>query len=187
MTDDPLVPGVYAEALLSVVRKRSIELQDALRDAEMLGFVLESRDDLRAFLEGPHIPTEDKHKLVTSVFENRIPDYFYNLIRVCIDKDRTFYLVAILVEFVNQIELELGIHPVRIRTATLIDEELQKQVQSALEDYTGLHFRPRFSVDAKLIGGIVIQYEDTLIDMSLRGHLDHIRQSLAQVAKTVTV
>lgn len=185
MKDDPQVAGVYAEALLNVVRSAGVDLRTALDEAESLGFLIENRDDLRAFLEGPHIPTENKHALVQKVFEGRIPSYFYNLIRVCIDKNRVFYLIDILLEFVLRVETELGIHEARIRTAIPLDEALRRDVQTALETYTGYKFRPRYVVDPKLIGGIVVQYDDFLIDMSLRGHLLGLREAFKHAVNRI--
>lgn len=186
MADEPLVIKVYAEALLAVVQKAEIPLQEALSDAEVLGYMLETRRDFMAFLEGPHISTEEKHGLTQKAFEGRIPDHLYNLIRICIDKDRCFCLIDMLAEFVTVIETALGIHSVRVLTAVEIDEELRREVKNALEVRTGLKFRPRFGVDEKLIGGIVLQYEDWMIDMSLRGQLQGLRETLGQAVAPIT-
>ena len=183
MAADANVAGVYAEALLGVIQKEEVPLEAVLAEAEALGYLLESLENLRIFLEGPHIPTEDKHELVTKVFDGNVPSYFYNLIRVCIDKDRAGYLVDILAAFVGRVEAALGIHAVRIRTAVPIDDELRREVHRALETFTGLRFRARYVEDENLIGGIILQYEDTLIDMSIRGQLTELRDTLAEAVK----
>ena len=177
------VAKVYAEALLGVVQKEDIPLETVLAEAETLGYLLENLVDLRVFLEGPHIPTEDKHELVKKVFAENSPAYFYNLIRVCIDKDRTNALLDILTAFVGRVEAALGIHAVCIRTARPLEDDLRHEVHAALETFTGLRFRPRYIVEETLIGGIVVQYEDTLIDMSIRGQLLELRGKLEEAVK----
>lgn len=72
-----------------------------------------------------------------------------------------------------------GITDVELLTATP-DTKISKSIVDELNSLVGNNIELKHKVDSNLIGGVVIKAGDTLIDGSVKHHLDHLRNTLIQ-------
>jgi F-type H+-transporting ATPase subunit delta len=103
-----------------------------------------------------------------------------NFIAVLIEKDR----IALLAEIAGQLETELNSRNGRLDAEIVSARELGDEQRSSLVDelsrLTGKIVLPRYSTDAKLIGGVTVRVGSTIYDGSVRGQLQRIRQQLSE-------
>jgi F-type H+-transporting ATPase subunit delta len=69
------------------------------------------------------------------------------------------------------------IKEVEVITAHPIDEKLRKQIELSLEEQ-GKRIQIREVVDPEILGGIILKYEDFVIDGSLRRYLESLKESV---------
>ena len=179
---DPTVQERYAQALFNVARRRGST--EALQgEIGQLLPLFESGSKLRLFLEGPQITTEAKLQVIERVFKDKTDPLIYQLLLLLLNKGRIEYVRPILERFKVLVERDQGIFEVDVATAVELDADQKKQLQEALEKFTKARLRINFRVDPELIGGVWFKYGDTLIDDSIRGKLNRLRQQLEGAAE----
>lgn len=84
----------------------------------------------------------------------------------------------ILKELEAEAQREQGNLPVNVHVVSEISPKIQKDLQKAVERLSGKP--PTFTIekDPDLLGGFTLSYEDTVVDASLRGRLQRLRQYL---------
>ena len=90
--------------------------------------------------------------------------------------------VTLLEDLVNDYERfyedEKQLQHVWITTAQEVDEKKQKEIINNVKNVLEVEeVNPEFIVDTSIIGGIVIKTRDKLIDASLKGKLDKLKQA----------
>jgi F-type H+-transporting ATPase subunit delta len=71
-----------------------------------------------------------------------------------------------------------GIKQVELTTAHEI--EANRNLIHQLNQIVGSQVEVKQKVDERIIGGVVIKVEDTLIDGSIKNHLTHLKENLTQ-------
>ena len=73
---------------------------------------------------------------------------------------------------------------VRLTSAVELDPEVIKRVRAEIERQTDRKIELESSVDEGIIGGLVLQVGNMVVDASLRGRLERLRKEVAQAALT---
>jgi F-type H+-transporting ATPase subunit delta len=169
-------PRRYAEAAFEIaLRDEAVEAWRA--DLDSAASSLE-QDDLREVLANPALPLQQRVDVADRVFRG-IGDKTRNLIQLLLRRGRIEQLPRVAAEFRrlddarNQI-----VHATATSAAPLGDTEV-RAVTARLEQMTGGRVELETSVDPDLLGGIVVRIGDRLIDGSVRGRLERLRQQLA--------
>lgn len=84
----------------------------------------------------------------------------------------------VIAAFEKYAKQQQGILDIEITTATRLSEEQRQKIQNLItknQDITGVNITERIS--KKLIGGIIIQIGDTVIDNSLQTRLTTLKES----------
>lgn len=181
MESDPLVASNYARALLSVVKKGDVKLEDARDEARTLRALVQGDPKLRVFLYGPQFREETKKELVEKVFKDRLSQIFYQLLHLLINRDRIQHLIDILAVFDQLAEEELGFKLATVTTAVELSDGHRAAFQQKLEAYWNVKFDLSFKVDPKTIGGVRVKYNDVLMDTTIENYLLSLREHLSQI------
>jgi F-type H+-transporting ATPase subunit delta len=86
-------------------------------------------------------------------------------------------------ELVRELDGQLDVH---VTTAVKLTPELRSRIEQQLSKSTGREVTLHTSVDPAIIGGLIVQHGDTLIDTSLRGRLEQLRLAIASGSLTTT-
>lgn len=140
---------------------------DALQDATA-----------RRFFEDPNIPDEEKTGLLPRLFPDAQP-HLLNLLRLLTVRHRIYLLPQIRAEFDHLIREARGVVEADVTVARPISEAERTEIAQRLGQATGKQVDIRTRVDPAVIGGIVIRIGDHLIDASIAGRLQRLRQDLA--------
>ncbi len=68
--------------------------------------------------------------------------------------------------------------PVRVSSAVPLTEEEQEALRKKLEARFSQDLNLRFEVESSLLGGVVVRVGDKVIDGSVKGKLEALKQSL---------
>jgi F-type H+-transporting ATPase subunit delta len=171
----------YAQALFNVSRERG-RLKEHLAELDVLHHVVTESRDFLAFLSAPHIDRRTKLEFLRRTLGTRFSPATMRLIEVLVDYDRITALLDIVGEFGNLVDRWRGIREAVVRTATALDESQKRRVQDTLERLLSAKLKIEFSIDADLIGGIIVQADDKMIDASVRGELNRLKYQLEQTS-----
>ena len=173
------VAGTYAEALYQAAADQGA-VADVSTDLAVLGDVLDSRSDVGRVLHNPQVDSRVKKAAVAGLAGSVSP-LTVNLLQVLIDRGRLEDLEPITNSFEERVADAEGRIPVEVTTAIPLPDDLRAQVAARIEEQTGKTPEITERVDPEIIGGLVLRVGGVVTDASVRGRLDGLRRSIADV------
>jgi F-type H+-transporting ATPase subunit delta len=164
----------YANALFEVARVEGSlgEVED-----ELFRFArtLEGSDELRSVLTDPAIPAERRQGVVEDLLGGRASPTTANLVSFVVGAGRARDLPAIIDRLVQRVAAERSREVAEVRSAIELDDATVARLAAALESATGKQLEVKVIVDPSVLGGIVAQVGDTVIDGTVRTRLEQLR------------
>jgi F-type H+-transporting ATPase subunit delta len=159
----------YARALFSLAQERQ-ELSEWVDQARLVEELL-SDEVLQAAVENPQVGVAEETAIARRLRPAEMSDEAFNLCRLLIQNRRTRYASAIRWEFDELVDEATGRVRARVRTPVALDAGELAHVEAAVRHVTGREPRLEALVDPALIGGLVLQVGDRVMDMSLSTRL----------------
>ncbi len=97
-----------------------------------------------------------------------------------LERDRIGILRDVARAFGDLVDKREGIVNTKVTSPVPLDERARTDLVGRLERATGKTIRATFATDPAIIGGLVVQVGDHLIDASVRAQLDALRARLAR-------
>ena len=172
MTDER--SHAYAEALLAVARSEGslAEVEDELfRFARLL----ESNDDLRTTLTDAALPVSRRQQIVEDLLGGRANPTTTALVSMVVGTGRSRDLPAIIDELVKLSAAEGNREVAEVRSAVDLTDDQKQRLAAALEAKTGKKVELKVIIDPTVLGGLVAQVGDTVIDGSVKTRLQQLK------------
>lgn len=147
-------------------------------DLGLITYTLESNPNLQEVIMHPLIPSSRKKEIVASVFADNVQDVTLDFLYLVIDKRRETILPDVEVEYVALANDYRNVATVQVTTAIALSPDEISLLRAKLESFLGKQVEIQLSEDPQLIGGLVVQIGDTVIDGSVRGYLTSLREKL---------
>ena len=128
-------------------------------------------------LENTRVPTDSKQSLIAAALAD-LPQLPLNLARLLVRKDRTNLAADIATEFKRLSDESMGIGHARVVTAVELSDWEREALLRRLEGETGRKIVLETEVDPSLIGGMILQIGDRLVDSSTKARLEALRESM---------
>lgn len=171
----------YARALLIAAGDKN-KLDIFRNQMSMLAESLKGTPELGAVLISPGITRQAKKRIVNRVFSEKLDRELLSFIMLVIDKKRENRLADISRAFIALAERERNIVRVLVVTAEALDGNEKKLLRDRLSQTFGVTAKLENRIDKSILGGIVIKLDDLLLDGSLRGRLEAVRDSIYNAA-----
>lgn len=169
--------SAYATALFEVARAEG-NLERVEAELYQVARAVESNDDLRSRLTDQALPVELRQGIVEDLLADRAQPVTKALVSFVVGSGRARDLPAIIDLLVHRAAEERAETVAEIRSAIPLDDDQQRRLADALSARTGQKVTVRVSVDPSILGGIVANIGDTVIDGSIRRRLEQLRESL---------
>src|SRR5690606_15392725 len=136
--------------------------------------------EFELLLKSPIIHASKKISILQSVLEGKVSDITYTFVKLLAGKGREAYLQDIAEAFIRQYNSFNNITPVKFTSATKIDQSVIDQLMQTLKKEASLDTVELVTeVDQDLIGGFVLQYEDKLVDASIRRSIETLKKDFS--------
>jgi F-type H+-transporting ATPase subunit delta len=171
---------VYAEALFDVAREKG--KLDSLRD--QLGQFTDAlhRDrNLQVFFFSPRFSSTEKVEGLSRAVSGADPELL-NFLGLLIEKGRMPELFRIRRRFEELWKRTNRRIDVKVTSAIELDPGTIGKIGEEIERQTGQSVELAGEVDEAILGGIVLQVGDMVLDASIRNRLEKLRKSVAQAA-----
>lgn len=173
------VDTTYGNALFELALEEN-KLDGLYEEAQALIGILNENEELIKLLDHPHIEKEEKKQLVERIFSGRISGDMTGLIIMVVEKGHGSRLVSILSHFVKQVKKQKNIGVTSVTSAVALSDSQKAAIEKRLIETTSYDtMEITYSVDASLIGGLVIRIEDRVVDSSIRTKLEKMSKTLA--------
>ena len=172
----------YAEAAFQLA-ERDDNVEQWLSQLRVLVGAVREHDLVRR-LEDPQVPVDERLEAVRAVLGSSAVPQLVNLVRLVLRRRRVETVTRIYREFRRLYNLRAGIVEAQATSAAELDSNEISALRSRLEQMTGGRIELETQVDPNLLGGIQVRVGDLLIDGSVRGRLERLRNRLASGALT---
>jgi F-type H+-transporting ATPase subunit delta len=167
----------YAEALFGVARAEGTlgEVEDELFRFSQ---TLRGNDELRNTLTDAGIPAARRQQIVEDLLGGKASPTTVALVSMVVGTGRARQLPKIIERLVEMSAAEANKEVAEVRSAVPLTDDQRERLAKALEDATGKQVEVKVVVDPSVLGGIVAQVGDTVIDGSVRRRLDQLKNAL---------
>ena len=168
--------ALYAAALIEIVSAEGNvnEVQDELfRFAK----VVEGSDELRQTLSDPHLPAERRQQIAEDLLSGKASPTTAGFVSMVVATGRIKELPTIVDRF-NELTASRSSRSVaEVRSAVELTEDQRSRLASALAAKLGREVDVVVVIDPSVVGGIVTQVGDTVIDGSVRTRLAQLKEA----------
>ena len=174
------IAEVYSRSLFDVAKEQGDldrihdelgEFSDALADSH----------DLQVFFFSPYFSSQEKkdglQKLIQDADENLV-----RFLELLAERHRMPVLFRIRRAFDDLWRKENKRLPVTVTSAIDLDQEMVDDIGKKIEEQTGQRIELSSSVDPDVLGGLVLQVGNMVLDASVRNRLEKLRKSVARAA-----
>jgi ATP synthase F1 delta subunit len=174
------IAGVYSRSLFEVAQE-SGELDRIHTELGEFADALADNRELQVFLFSPYFSSQEKK----DGLERLIDDADENLVRflgLLAERHRMPALFRIRRSFDALWAKENRLLSVSVTSAVELDEGLLKGIVERVEEQTGQRVEPSSTVDPEILGGLVLQVGNMVLDASVRNRLEQLRKQVARSA-----
>ncbi len=171
--------STYAEALFEAARERD-ELEEVLSDLGQFTGALHESEELRLFFYGGQVPERQKRRAIDGLTEG-MKISSTNFLKVLGDNGREEILEEVFDRYEELVKEYLGRVEVGVTTAVELSEEQLDRLRERLADVLeGREIILETSVDPDLLGGAVFRFGGRMMDGSIRGRLESLREGMLE-------
>lgn len=167
----------YAAALFEVAKAEG-SLATVEEELFRVARTLEGSDELRSTLTDQAVPLERRQGIVEDLLGNRASAVTTALVSFVVGAGRSRDLPAIIDRLVERAAEERSQAVAEVRSVLPLDDSQKERLAQALGRATGKTISVKVIVDPSILGGIVAQVGDTVIDGSIRTRLNQLREAL---------
>jgi F-type H+-transporting ATPase subunit delta len=171
---------VYAEALFDVAKDKG-NLDSIGADLAQFADAVEADRELQVFFFSPHFSSAEKIEGLRRAIDGADPE-LGNFLELLIEKGRMTEIFRIRREFEQMWKVENKRIDVTVTSAVELDPAVVAKVGEEIERQTGQKVELASRVDDEILGGIVLQVGNMVLDASIRSRLEKLRKSVAQAA-----
>lgn len=169
-------PRRYADAAFEIaLRDGSVETWrkelDSAAESSTAG-------ELEGVLANPAIPLEERITVAQQVFAG-LSAPVRNLVLLLVRRRRIEQLPRVAAEFRRLDDQRNGLTHATATSAMPLEAGEIRAITARLEELTGGTIALETAVDPSLLGGVVVRVGDRLLDGSVRGRLERLRNQLA--------
>lgn len=172
------LPKEYAQNFFAKVDEK--ELKPLYADFRAFIKLYNENKDLREILDSPTIEIEKKQNLVKNVFLNEMQKDVVNFILSLINEKRVGLLDRIAIEADKLYHDRKCIKGIKVRTKIPLTNNEMNKLQDVLKKKFGA-LEVEEVVDTNMIGGLIIQLEDEVVDDSIDSRVKQLRENMGKV------
>ena len=144
-----------------------------------LGFIDQvlQDDEFRAFLKHAEVPLSEKTRAIDAVFQEVHP-LVKNMIALLITRGLVDLVHDLRVGYGQLLDEYRGRQQVEVTSAVPLEDEEQQRITRFVSNLIQKEVVVTTQVDESILGGIIIQIGDQLLDGSTRTRLEELRQQI---------
>jgi F-type H+-transporting ATPase subunit delta len=168
----------YAEAAFQLAQ-RDGAVDEWQRDLVLAAGLARDESVARA-VDSPAVPFGERRKIVEQMLDGRVSPQARNLALLLAERGRFAVLPDVSVEYDALVRKSRGIVAATVTTPAPLTQNELAQVRVRVEQLAGASVELTTAIDPALLGGLTIRIGDRLIDASVRGRLERLRDRLVQ-------
>lgn len=167
----------YSQSLFEAALEQG-KLDLTFEELAGLKRVIEDNQAFFKVLEYPFITLNEKNKIINEVFSKGFDMIICDFLKVLIEKDRVYILNEVLKDFEELYYDYKHLLKVQVTTAFELEEDYKERLANKLKEVFKQDVVMDVRVDPEIFGGLYIKAKDKVIDASVKGKLDRMKDNL---------
>jgi F-type H+-transporting ATPase subunit delta len=167
---------LYADAFTSVIWAEG-NVNEASDELFRLARLIEQNDELRTTLADQTIPAARRLQVVEDLLGGQVHPVTVSLVSMVVANGRTGEMGDIVDKMLALRASHTNRQIAEVRSAVELDDDQKRRLAEALKASTGMDVEVVVIVDPSVMGGLVTQIGDTVIDGSVRSRLSQLREN----------
>ena len=164
----------YAAAIFEFARAEG-QLETIGDELFQIARTFESSSELRDSLSDPRLPLEIKQGIISDLLDTRASVLTVNLINFVVGAGKAREFPAIADRLVQRASEARDAVVADVRSAVELDSATVAKLEAKLSEATGKRVEAKVVIDPEILGGIVARVGDLVIDGSVQGRLQDLR------------
>jgi len=175
-----IVARRYAKALFTVGSKQgSSELETYGKQLADLAEAMAGAPEAMRFFKNPVFSVEEKKAVLKQMSEKLgLTGAMANFANLLADKNRLVSIPEIAADYKAMLDDASGIVSGKLVTAVALSDSRKVELKERLEKQTGKKLVLDYGTDAEILGGLVLQIGDSVLDASLRAQLNILKETI---------
>ena len=174
------IARVYADALFGVAKDKG-KLDSIREQLGQFADALAENKEMQLFFFSPYFSSTEKEEGLAKAVAGAEPE-LVNFLDLLLEKHRMPVLFRIRRNFDSLWAQENKRLGVTVTSAVELDPEVARKIGSEIEQQTGNKVELESRVDPDILGGLVVQVGNMVLDTSIRNRLEKLRKSVARAA-----
>lgn len=166
----------YAEAAFELALRDNTV--DAWAEDLQIAAPLLGDERVQRVIEDPSRPFAERQKVIAELLGKRVRKPAQNLIRLLSERRRLDLVAAIAAEYRRLVNRHNGVVTAIVTSAAPLTSDETAALAERLREMTGATVELDVRIDPGLIGGLTVRVGDRLLDASVRGRLERLRDQL---------
>jgi F-type H+-transporting ATPase subunit delta len=172
----------YAEAAFDLASRDGSRDRWA-RDLETAAGIV-SDERVSDVLDNPSLPLPERQQVVQRLFGSQLDRSALNLVRLLVERGRSELLPQVATEYRRLVNRQAGIVEALVTSAAPLTTDETEALRQRIERMAGARIDLQTQVDESLIGGLTVKVGGRLLDASVRGRLERLRDELVAGTRT---
>ena len=172
------IASVYARSLFEVAQDQG-KLDTVREELGEFADALSGSRELQVFLFSPYFSTREKSEGLDKAISGG-DEVVMNFLKLLIEKHRMPVVFRIRAELDQLWEQENRMLPVTVTSAVELDKGTVKQIGDRIAEQTDRKVDLSSRVDPDILGGIIVQVGNSVLDASIRNRLENFRKQVAR-------
>jgi F-type H+-transporting ATPase subunit delta len=172
------IAQVYARSLFEVANEHD-ELDEVHDQLGEFADAMQENHDLTVFFFSPYFSVPEKKDGLGRAVKGANP-ILENFLQALIERHRTPAIFRIRTEFETLWAKERRLLPVHLVSAVELDDSIIKKLKKQIGEQVDRQIELSSDVDPDILGGIVLQVGNIVLDASIKNRLEQLRKQVAQ-------
>jgi F-type H+-transporting ATPase subunit delta len=168
--------NLYADAFFTLIQAEG-NANEVTDELFRFSQTVEGSEELRQALTDPHIEVSRRQQIVEDLLGGKATPLTVSLVSMVVANGRVRELPEIVDRLLNRSAAAGEKVIAQVRSAVELSDDQKSRLAAALSQSTGQQVEVVVVVDPSVLGGIVTQIGDTVIDGSVRQRLSQLRES----------
>mgnify|MGYP000872892760 FL=1 len=175
-----VVSKTYSEAIFEVALEEG-RLEAIQSEFALIESTLKAYPDFYEILKTPKININEKKQVIEETFGSQVSQTLLNFLKIIIDKNRGTDILNIKSDFDARVNEHRGIVKATVESVVPLSDDQLEKLTERLIALTGKKVEVETRITPELLGGMVIQIGDRIIDGSVKFKLEGMLEGLTQI------
>jgi len=168
----------YGSSLYSLANEEGVS-ELIYNELKSVSDIISDNREYIKILDSAALSSDTKFSLIDESFKDKVHSYIVNFIKILTQKRLMHTFFDCCKIFENHYRNDNNIETVTVTTAVSLSEQEKGKLLSTLTAKFNKTFIPSFVVNPEIIGGMIINFENSHVDASLKTQLNEIKRAIS--------